>query len=102
MYGHQHSLVQKPSPSKIAFGLTLPKLISLLIGAKLSYDFSQAVPALPVKNFIIAHIHHFIPLVLCASFAFVNHSKTGLPLPLYLWNLAKFKLRRRVFLWRKG
>ena len=77
MYGQQHPLMEKPGYSKVVWGLTFPQLIAILIGGKLSYEFSRIVPALPVKNVVIAHIHHLIPLAITLALLYAREQKTA-------------------------
>lgn len=99
MYGQMHPLSQKPVSGKIIAGLTLPQLVIVLLGAKFSYDFAQIIPAIPVKNFILAHIHHMLPLYLAVFILVARQSKTGLPIAVYFYYWLLFKLRRKVFVW---
>ncbi len=101
MFGHLHPLSQKSASGKIIAGLNFFQLIVVLAGAKMSYDFSGIVPALPFKNFIIAHIHHMVPLILSAIGVLVRESKTGLPIAVYLYSWLFFVLRRKTFIWRR-
>ncbi len=84
------------------FGLTLTQLAALLVGAKLSYDLSKIIPAIPVKTFAVAHIHHMIPLYIAGIAAMAKQSKTGLPVASYFYYWLKFMLRRKVYVWRRG
>jgi len=102
MFGYQHNLAPKPVETRIALGLTWQKLLALLVGGKLTYEFAKIVPPLPFENFVIAHIHHLIPLVLVMAFALITDRKTGLSLPQYLWYWINFKTRKKVFIWRRG
>jgi hypothetical protein len=102
MYGQQHPLMEKPGYSKVVWGLTFPQLIAILIGGKLSYEFSRIVPALPVKNAVIAHIHHLIPLAITLALLYAREQKTGLLLYQYIYHWLRFKLKQnRVFTWKR-
>ena len=102
MYGHQHPLSQKIPSGKIILGLTFPQLIVLLIGARLSYDLSRVVPALPLQNFVFAHIHHMIPFFAAFFFLIAKNGKTGLPIATYFFYWLRFKFRKRVYIWKRG
>jgi len=102
MFGHHHPLSQKAPAGKITFGLTLPQLVVLLIGARLSYDLSGLVPALPLKNFVFAHIHHMIPLFIAVFLLVARNAKTGLPIAVYSYYWLRFKLRRKDYTWKRG
>lgn len=101
MFGHHHPLSQKAPAGKITLGLTLPQLIVLLIGARLSYDLSKIVPALPFDNFIFAHIHHMIPFFISAFLLVARNAKTGLPIALYFYYWLRFKIRKKTFVWKR-
>lgn len=102
MYGQQHPLMGKPAVSKVVWGLTFPQLIAIMIGGKLSYEFSKIVPALPVKNVIIAHVHHLIPLAFTLILLYAREQKTGLLLYQYIYHWIKFKLKQnRTYLWKR-
>lgn len=102
MYGHQHPLMERPGNSKVVWGLTFPQLIAILIGGKLSFDFSKIVPALPVKNVVIAHMHHLLPLAIALILLYAREQKTGLLLYQYVCNWIKFKLKKnRTFDWKR-
>ncbi|MCL6557794.1 MAG: hypothetical protein K6U74_03140 [Firmicutes bacterium] len=101
MFGQQHSLSQKPAQGKIIAGLSFPQLAVVLFGAKLSYEFSEIVPALPVKNIVFAHVHHLIPLFLAFFAVFARDARTGLPVAAYFYNWLLFKARRKIYVWRR-
>lgn len=101
MYGEQHPLVQKTGPTRIVWGLSLVQLLALGAGGILSYRLAQVIPPLPFKNFVVAHVHHLIPLGLAAFLCFAREAKTGLNLAAYLLYLLAFKLRPRTFIWRR-
>lgn len=102
MYGYFHSLKQKPQASKFVWGLTFVQLIALGIGGKLSMMLAEIIPPLPINNIALAHIHHLVPLGVSMSLVFMKEAKTGLPLPKYLYSLAKYRLfRRKTYVWRK-
>ncbi|OPX90835.1 MAG: hypothetical protein A4E53_00815 [Pelotomaculum sp. PtaB.Bin104] len=102
MFGHQHPLSQKPASGKIIAGLNFFQLVVVLLGAKVSYELSKIIPAIPVKNFALAHIHHLIPLLLAFIAVFTKESKTGLPIAVYIYYLALFKSRKKTFVWRRS
>jgi len=102
MFGQMHSLTQKTSPGKILWGLSLPQVIIILLGARLSYSLSEIIPALPVNNFIIAHIHHLIPLFFCVFVLFVRQSKTNLSIGIYFYYWLLFKFRKKTFVWKRS
>lgn len=101
MFGHHHPLSQPAPAGKIIFGLTLPQLVVVLIGARLSYDFSKIVPALPFNNFIFAHIHHMIPFFIAIFLLVARNTKTGLPVALYFYYWLCFKIRKKTFIWKR-
>mgnify|MGYP000518946045 CR=1 FL=1 len=101
MYGQHHPLAQRTGPTKIAWGLSLPQILTLLAGGCLSYRLSQIVPALPFKNIVFAHLHHLIPLGLAALFIFARHGRTGLNFAVYLYYMTAYRLRRKTFVWRR-
>ncbi|RYD07198.1 hypothetical protein N752_01030 [Desulforamulus aquiferis] len=102
MYGYYHSLKQKPQSNNIVWGLTFIQLVALGVGVKLSLMLAEIIPPLPINNITLSHIHHLIPLGISMSLVFMKQSKTGLPLPKYLFSLAKYRLyRRKVYVWRK-
>jgi len=102
MYGQQHPLMVKPAVSKVVWGLTFHTLIAYLLDGKLSYEFSKIVPALPVKNFIIAHVPHLIPLAFTLILLYAREQKTGLLLYQYIYHWIKFKLKQnRTYLWKR-
>lgn len=77
----------------------MTQLAALLVGAKFSYDLSKKIPAIPVKTFAIAHIHHMIPLYITGIAAMARQSKTGLPVASYFYYWLKFKFRKKVYVW---
>ncbi|MCF8010917.1 MAG: hypothetical protein K9L17_08400 [Clostridiales bacterium] len=99
MYGEMHPLSQRSPSGKIIAGLTLPQVVVMLLGAKLSYNLSQMIPALPFDNFIFSHVHHMVPLFMAAFFLVARHSKTGLPLVVYFFYKILFKMRNKKFVW---
>ncbi len=102
MYGQQHPLMEKPGYSKVVWGLTFPQLIAILIGGKLSYEFAKVVPAIPINNVVIAHVHHLIPLALTLILLYTREQKTGLLLYQYIFCWIKFKLKQnRIFVWKR-
>lgn len=101
MFGYQHPLSEKPTPGKIIAGLNFYQLAVVLLGAKLSWQMSTIIPAFPVKNFAIAHIHHLIPFFLTVIAVFTKQSKTGLPIAVYFYYWVLFKMRRRTYVWRR-
>lgn len=101
MFGHHHSLTRQTGPAKIAWGLSLPQILSLLTGAYLSYRLSQMVPALPFNNFVLSHLHHMIPLGIIALITFARHSRTGLNFAVYLVLAAAYRFRRKDYPWTK-
>ncbi|MCL6478323.1 MAG: hypothetical protein K6T65_07880 [Peptococcaceae bacterium] len=101
MFGQQHPLSQKPASGKIIAGLNFLQLVVVLLGAKVSYELSKIIPAIPVKNFAFAHIHHMIPLLLTFVAVFTKESKSGLPIASYIYYWVLFKLRKKTFIWRR-
>ena len=102
MYGYYHPLRQKPEPSKLVWGLTTVQVIALVVGGKLSFMLGDYIPALPFNNFLLSHLHHLMPLAVCMGLVFIREKKTGLTLPKYLYNMAKYRLyRRKTYVWRK-
>jgi hypothetical protein len=101
VFGYDHPLSKKPKPGKIIFGLSFYQLIVVLLGAKLSWQMSTVIPAIPVKNFTIAHIHHLIPFGLTVMAVFTKQSKTGLPIAVYFYYWVLFKMRKRTYVWRR-
>jgi hypothetical protein len=102
MYGEQHPLMEKPGFSKIVWGLTFPQLIAILIGGKLSFELSKIIPAIPVNNIVLSHIHHLIPLAITLILLYAREQKTGLLLYKYMYHRIKFKLKQnRTFVWKR-
>lgn len=101
MFGEHHPLTPKAGPAKVAWGLSLTHLLVLGIGAGLSYRLARIVPPLPFKNFVLAHVHHFVPLGAAALLLFAREGKTGLNLAVYLAYLVAYKVRRKVYIWRR-
>lgn len=102
MYGYYHPLKQKPQPSKLVWGLTSVQVFALVIGGKLSFMLGDMLPALPFNNFILSHIHHLVPLLVCMALVFMKELKTGLSLPKYFYSFAKYRIyRRKMYVWRK-
>ncbi|MCL6561178.1 MAG: hypothetical protein K6U74_20800, partial [Firmicutes bacterium] len=86
---------------KILYGLTLTQVIALAVGAKLSYEFSQVVPALPFKNFVFAHVHHLVPLALMYLLVSARESKTNLYLWQYVYQWLNLRFRNKIFVWKR-
>jgi hypothetical protein len=102
MYGQQHPIMERSGASKVVWGLTFYQLAALLLGGKLSFEFSKVVPALPVNNVVIAHIHHLLPLAAVLILFYAREQKTGLLLYQYAYHWICFKLKQnRVFTWKR-
>ncbi len=101
MFGHHHPLTRSTGPTKIAWGLSLSQILALLTGGYLSFRLSQVVPALPFGNFVLAHLHHLLPLGVITLLAFGRHGKTGLNYAVYLYYVAAYRLRRKKYTWRR-
>jgi uncharacterized protein (DUF983 family) len=87
--------------SKIIWGLTLPQIVALLIGGKLSYQMAITVPPLPISNPVFARVFDFIPLILVLALLYIREQRTGLLLYQYLYYLVRFKTKKeKVFIWR--
>jgi uncharacterized protein (DUF983 family) len=101
MYGNYHPLTQRPGLSKIIWGLTLPQIVALLIGGKLSYQMAITVPPLPISNPVFARVFDFVPLILILALLYIREQRTGLLLYQYLYYLVRFKTKKeKVFIWR--
>ncbi|MCL6612438.1 MAG: hypothetical protein K6T66_12930 [Peptococcaceae bacterium] len=101
MYGDRHPLTRKTSPDKFIFGLTFTQLLAVLIGGKLSCELAGVVPALPIDNFLLRHVHQGIPLYLAGALVFLEDSVTGRVAALSLFDRLSARFRRRVFLYRR-
>lgn len=101
MFGEYHPLTQRPSLGKIVWGMTLPQIVVILIGGKLSYTLALAIPPLPISNPVLARIFCLIPLALVAGLLFIREQKTGMLLYKYLYYLIKFKIKKdKIFIWK--
>lgn len=97
MYGDRHPLMQRTTPIKFIFGLTFIQLLTVLAGGRLSYELARVVPALPIDNFILSHLHQGIPLYITAVLAFVEDNVTGRVMALSLFDRLSARLRKRSF-----
>ncbi|HBT19959.1 MAG TPA: hypothetical protein DEA47_01090 [Peptococcaceae bacterium] len=102
MYGQQHPLTKKAGSPKLVWNFTFSQMVAILIGAKLSWEFSKIVPALPLKNPVFAHIHHLIPLGAALILLYGREQKTGLLLYRYIYFWIKYRLKSpKVIVWKK-
>ena len=101
MFSEHHPLSSLGEQTKIVWNLTLVQLIAISVGGKLSYEFAQVVPPLPIKNFIFAHIHHLIPLLITYLLVSAKEVKTGLPLWKYVYNWFVQKFTKDIYVWKK-
>lgn len=103
MYGHRHPLAFQASQGEKWVGkFTGKQAIWLIIGGVLSFKMMQLVPNLPLESFVFKHLHHMLPLAVCAVFGFVKEGKTGLPLFNYLLLWVKFHRRPRTLVYKRG
>lgn len=102
MFGEHHPLSPKVGPVKIIWGLSFTQILAIGVGASLSYKLARIIPPLPVGNLLLAHIHHMAPLAAAVVLTMARERKTGLNLAVYLAYLIAFKLRRKVFVWRRS
>lgn len=99
MYGDRHPLVQKTSPVSFIFGITFSQLLAVLVGGKLSYEMAGVVPALPLDNFLLRHLHQGIPLFITAGLIFLEDNVTGRLMAFSLYDKLTARFRRRVYLY---
>lgn len=103
MYGQRHPLAfQSAQAEKYVGNLTGKQLLWLVFGGSISYKLMQIVPVLPFESMVFRHLHHFLPLIICAIFGFAKEGKTGLPLFTYFLYWIAFHRRSRTLVYKRG
>jgi len=101
-YGQYHALPPAPPKEKYALGLNLQELIWIIFGLSISYKLMSIVPPIPfIKDFLFTKIHAFLPLLICAVFAFGKHPKTGLSIGSEIINYFIFKARNKILVYKR-
>ncbi len=101
MFGEHHPLSKPTGPPRVWKSFSLFDLSAIFLGAGLSWKLAELVPAIPVKNLVLAHLHHLTPLFLIALAFFVRHEPTGLKMGQYAMYWLAFKSRNKTFVWRR-
>ena len=103
MYMQKHPLAyQATQEEKIIWQFSLKQLAWLAAGFYLSVKLAQLVPPLPMESHVFRHLHHALPLGVCALFGWAREAKTGLPLHMYLIYWFMFRRRRRILTYKRG
>ena len=103
MYGQKHPLAyQATQGEKIVWHFTLKQLCWLSVGVFLSIKLSQLIPPLPMDSYVFRHLHHALPLAMCALFGYAKEGKTGLSLFTYLMYWLAFNRRQRILTYKRG